>query len=68
MRPREGDRGLDFMTPREIAHVSGIGVLTIYGFLREGLLKSVRVGKAYYVPRQEYQRFLAQYTKAGFAA
>ena len=68
MRPRPGDRGKDMMTPREIAHKSGIGVLAIYGFLREGIIKSVRVGKAYYVPRREYERWLDQFQRAGFAA
>jgi hypothetical protein len=60
-RPRVGDRGKDLMTPREIAHASGIGLLSIYAFLREGMLRSVRAGKAHYIPRCEYERWLAQF-------
>jgi excisionase family DNA binding protein len=67
-RPRIGDRGKDMMTPREVAHASGIGLLAIYAFLREGLLRSVRVGKSHYVPRREYERWLSQFDRAGDAA
>jgi excisionase family DNA binding protein len=56
------------MTPREIAHASGIGLLSVYAFLREGLLHSVRVGKSHYIPRREYERWLTQFERAGTAA
>ena len=49
-RPRMGDRGKDMMTPREIAHTSGVGLLAVYAFLREGMLRSVRVDKLLHPP------------------
>jgi excisionase family DNA binding protein len=67
-RPRSGDRGKDMMTPREIAHASGVGLLSVYAFIREGLLGSVRTGKNYYIPRREYERWLSQFERAGHAA
>ncbi len=67
-RPRTGDRGKDMMTPREIASASGVGLLSIYAFIREGLLRSVRVGKSHYVPRREYERWLTQFGSADTAA
>jgi excisionase family DNA binding protein len=56
------------MTPREIAHASGMGLLAIYAFIREGLIGSVRVGRSIYVPRREYERWLNQFDRAGNAA
>jgi excisionase family DNA binding protein len=66
-RPRVGDRGKDFMTPREVAHASGIGLLSVYAFLREGMLSSVRVGKSHYIPRREYERWQSQFERTGNA-
>jgi len=66
-RPRKGDRQKDFLTPKEVAYASGIGQIAIYSFLKEGLLKSVRVGKAHYIPRPEYQRWLHQFTRTDAA-
>jgi excisionase family DNA binding protein len=63
-----GDRGKDMMTPREIAHASGIGLLSVYAFIREGMLHSVRVGKSHYIPRREYERWLTQFDRTGNAA
>jgi excisionase family DNA binding protein len=56
------------MTPREVAHASGVGLLSIYAFLREGMLRSVRAGKSYYIPRREYERWLSQFDRTDHAA
>jgi excisionase family DNA binding protein len=49
------------MTPRELAHTSGMGVLSVYALIREGFIGSTRVGRNIYVPRVEYQRWLSQF-------
>ena len=63
-RPRVGDRGKDFMTVGEVAYASGIGRGSIYGLVRDGTIKSIKIGeRGTYIPRVEYERWLKQFTE-----
>ena len=58
------DRGKDLLTAREVAHKSGLGTNAVFQLLREGGIPSIQVGKKYFVPRTQYERWLAEVSGA----
>lgn len=54
-RPKERE---DWIGPRQMAREIGIGESKAYEFVREGKIRSIRVGKDYRIPRKEIQEFL----------
>jgi excisionase family DNA binding protein len=54
----------DFMSPRQIADRSGIGLLGVYALLKSGHLPAVRVGKRYYIPVSAYEAYLENWGSA----
>lgn len=42
----------DVLRPEDIQHVLHIGRNTVYSYLSNGLIKSIRIGKQYRVPKQ----------------
>ena len=48
----------DILLPEEAARILQIGRNTIYRLLKEGKLKSVRVGKLYRIPKSAMVEFI----------
>lgn len=44
--------------PEEVALLLGVGRNAIYGLIKRGELKAIRVGRRLVVPRQEVERLL----------
>lgn len=57
-----GGRSLDrlLLTPREAAHVLGIGRTKLFELLASGALDSVQIGNCRRVPRDAVEDFLAR--------
>ena len=49
----------DIMTVKETAKWLKIGTNTLYGILRHGALKSIRIGRQYRIPRQAIIEYVA---------
>lgn len=58
------DRGHDMLSPRELAYISGMGQSAVYQLIREGSIPSIQVGKKFYIPRPQYQRWLEEISGA----
>lgn len=54
-RPKERE---DWIGPRQLAREIGIGESKAYELVREGTIRSVRIGRDYRIPRKEIQSFL----------
>ena len=46
--------------PRELADALGVAYETVVGYCREGDIKTIRVGKLYRIPMEEYNRVLRE--------
>lgn len=48
----------DVISPEEIKEILRISICGVYKLLREGTIKSIRVGKRYIIPKQSIIDFL----------
>ena len=55
--PRPKERK-DWIGPRQLAREIGIGESKAYELVRDGRIRSMRVGRDYRIPRKEIQDFL----------
>lgn len=53
-----------FLTVSEVADTLRVSSMTVYRLIKAGDLRAVRVGKAYRIPEDEVDRYVA----AGFTA
>lgn len=51
-------RGQDYYVIQELLDILPIGRVSIAGYLRSGRLKGVKMGRIWYIPRVELDRFL----------
>jgi hypothetical protein len=51
-------RGKEFYTVQELLDILPVGEVSITGYLRTGRLKGIKIGRIWYVPRVELDRFL----------
>lgn len=51
-------RGKEFYTVGELLDILPVGEVSITGYLRSGRLKGIKIGRIWYVPRIELDRFL----------
>jgi len=66
---RNGNRLLkDFLSPRDVADRSGIGLMGIYKLLESGQLPGIRVGARWYIPTAAYESRLENWNKAPLTA
>ena len=55
-----------FLTVAEVADILRVSSMTVYRLIKAGDMKALRVGKAYRVPEDEVDRYLAAgITRAG---
>ena len=50
----------DVVTPSDLQIMLNIGRNTVYTILKEGLIKTIKVGKKYIIPKQSVIDFLLQ--------
>ncbi len=50
----------DVVTPNDLQVMLNIGRNTVYTILKEGLIKTIKVGKKYIIPKQSVIDFLLQ--------
>lgn len=48
----------DVLTVKELAKLLRVGINNAYRLVREGTIKSVRVGRQYRIPRSAVQQYL----------
>lgn len=48
----------DVLRPEDIQHVLHIGRNTVYSYLAKGIIKSIRIGKQYRIPKQYLVDFI----------
>ncbi|GAI61680.1 unnamed protein product [marine sediment metagenome] len=51
-------RGKEFYIVQELLDILPVGEVSITGYLRSGRLKGIKIGRIWYVPRIELDRFL----------
>jgi hypothetical protein len=51
-------RGKEFYIVQELLDILPVGRVSITGYLRSGRLKGIKIGKVWYIPRVELDRFL----------
>jgi excisionase family DNA binding protein len=55
-----------FLTPQEVADLLRVSSMTVYRLIKSGEMPAVRVGKAFRIPEDELDAYLAaRYTQAG---
>lgn len=51
-------RGKEFYIVQELLDILPVGRVSITGYLRSGRLKGIKIGRIWYIPRVELDRFL----------
>ena len=51
-------RGKEFYIVDELLDILPVGRVSITGYLRSGRLKGIKIGRIWYIPRVELDRFL----------
>lgn len=59
------DQGPMAITYREAGHKLGVCERTIWGLVRDGKLRSLKIGRAVRIPVTELERFIAQQCEQG---
>jgi excisionase family DNA binding protein len=55
-----------YLTPQEVADLLRVSSMTVYRLIKSGEMPAIRVGKAFRIPEDELDAYLAaRYTRAG---
>ena len=46
------------LTPEQVAGILQVHILTIYGYIREGKLDAIRLGRSYRITPQDLEQFI----------
>jgi len=46
------------LTPEQVAGILQVHILTIYGYIREGRLDAIRLGRSYRITHQDLEQFI----------
>ncbi len=46
------------LTPEQVAGILQVHILTIYGYIREGKLDAIRLGRSYRITHQDLEQFI----------
>lgn len=46
------------LTPEQVAGILQVHILTIYGYIREGKLDAIRLGRSYRITPQDLDQFI----------
>lgn len=55
------DSNLTFLTPKEVAQILRLNLLTIYEYIRNGSLRTVRLGRSYRIKDQDLEKFIFEH-------
>jgi excisionase family DNA binding protein len=48
----------NLLTPEQVAGILQVHILTIYGYIREGKLDAIRLGRSYRITPQDLEQFI----------
>jgi len=48
----------NLLTPEQVAGILQVHILTIYGYIREGKLDAIRLGRSYRITQQDLEQFI----------
>jgi excisionase family DNA binding protein len=48
----------NLLTPEQVAGILQVHILTIYGYIREGKLDAIRLGRSYRITHQDLEQFI----------
>ena len=48
----------NLLTPEQVAGILQVHVLTVYGYIRQGKLDAIRLGRSYRIPPQDLEQFI----------
>jgi len=48
----------NLLTPEQVAGILQVHILTIYGYIREGRLDAIRLGRSYRITPQDLEQFI----------
>ena len=48
----------NLLTPEQVAGILQVHILTIYGYIREGKLAAIRLGRSYRITPQDLEQFI----------
>jgi len=48
----------NLLTPEQVAGILQVHILTIYGYIREGKLDAIRLGRSYRITQQDLGQFI----------
>jgi len=48
----------NLLTPEQVAGILQVHVLTIYGYIRDGKLDAIRLGRSYRITPQDLKQFI----------
>jgi len=46
------------LTPEQVAHILQLHILTVYGYIREGKLDAIRLGRSYRIIPKDLKHFI----------
>jgi excisionase family DNA binding protein len=48
----------NLLTPEQVAGILQVHILTIYGYIRDGKLDAIRLGRSYRITPQDLEQFI----------
>ena len=54
----QAEANKNLLTPEQVAGILQVHILTIYGYIREGKLDAIRLGRSYRITPQDLEQFI----------
>ena len=54
----QAEANSNLLTPEQVAGILQVHILTIYGYIREGKLDAIRLGRSYRITHQDLEQFI----------
>jgi excisionase family DNA binding protein len=54
----QAETNSNLLTPEQVAGILQVHILTIYGYIREGKLDAIRLGRSYRITQQDLEQFI----------
>jgi excisionase family DNA binding protein len=54
----QAESNSNLLTPEQVAGILQVHILTIYGYIREGKIDAIRLGRSYRITPQDLEQFI----------
>lgn len=54
----QAESNKNLLTPEQVASILQLHILTIYGYIREGKLDAIRLGRSYRITPKDLEQFI----------